>query len=196
MIVWISVSDSVIGVIGEDGHGVGHLADHIGEAAIGMKRKVARARSRGHLGERRIVGRECSFVGVELVDQDLVEPEVRREGIAVGPIKVDRVAMGVALPAPVDALPFMLNERRRGPQRSIGLDRQAGNTAAAVIRHQDVFPRLIHGQMARAAADRRLLVQELQRPLPASIASALTPPPFLPWKLSSSFTAYRNLRLG
>ena len=46
-----------------------------------------------HRGKRRIVGHERPFVGVEAIDQHLVEPEIGRVREAVGGIEDDRVRM-------------------------------------------------------------------------------------------------------
>ena len=42
-IVWISVEDAVVGVVGERGHRVGDLVDDVGEPPVGVEGEVPRA---------------------------------------------------------------------------------------------------------------------------------------------------------
>ena len=52
----------------------------------------------GHLGKRRVVRDERSFVGVEAIHQHLVEPEVGGVSETIGGIQVNRVRVRSLLP--------------------------------------------------------------------------------------------------
>jgi hypothetical protein len=152
-------------VVGEGGHGVGHLVDDVGEPAFGMEGEMPRSGGGRDLGERRLVRGEPPARRVERVDQHLVEPEVGHECEAVRRVEVDRVRVRAFLSPGVGAPATMLDRRRGRAEPAVPLDRQAAHAAAAVVRHQHVLALPVDDQVARARAGRQLLVQRGQRPL-------------------------------
>src|SRR5271157_4985384 len=153
-----------VGIVSKGSHRVGHFADDVAEAAAWVKREMARARAQRNGREGWVVRGQRTLAGIELVDENPVQAEVGRDGKPVGLVEVDRMGMGALLPAGVNALALGLDERRGRAQSSIGLDRQAGNAAAAVIGHQDILACPIDGQVAGATANRGLLVQQREYP--------------------------------
>src|SRR5262245_11806801 len=153
---------ALLGAVVKGGHGRRHLVDDIGVTASGMERELTRARSGRDRRRWRVVWRERALVRVEAVDEDLVEAKICRKGEVVGGIEVDRVPVRPLLPARVGALALVLDEAARLAELAVLANRQAGNTAAAVVRHQDVLARPIHDDVAGTSAARGLLIEQLQ----------------------------------
>ena len=60
----------------------------------------------------------------------------------------------------IEAAALMLDDNAGRSQAAIRLNRQRRDVAAAVIGHQDTLTGLVHGQVARARALRRLLIKQ------------------------------------
>jgi len=97
--------------------------------------------------------------------QDLVEPEVGDERESVRRVEIDGVGVRLFLARSVDAGAGVLDEPRAVAEPAVVLDRKRGDAAAAVVRREDVFPRLVDNQVTRSAATGRLDVQSVSSPL-------------------------------
>ena len=139
VIVWISVSEPLAASY-VSGHRRRDFVAVVGKAAAGMKRKMPRAAAGRRFAEGRIVRRERSLGRVELVDQQLVEAQIRREGEAVVGRDVDRMGVRAGLPLLDRAGAFVLNGGGRLFERAVGLDRQRGDAAAAVVGDERTWP--------------------------------------------------------
>src|SRR5689334_13949259 len=98
-----------------------------------MKREVPGAAAGGCFSEGGIVGRQSSFRSIELIDQQFVESEIGRDGKAIVGRDVDGVSMRAGLALLVDARSFVLDGRRSFVERSILVDWQRSDAAAAVV---------------------------------------------------------------
>ena len=141
----------------------GQFVDEVGEAAVGVEVEVARSGAGRGADPGDVVGRQRAVVQVEVVDQQLVDAEIRSEGQAVGGIQDYRVGVRSQLPHGVDAGSLVLNEAGQRGQAAIRLDRQHGHTAAAVVGQQHVGLSGVHADMAGDLASGELLVQIGQR---------------------------------
>ena len=94
------------------------------------------------------------LLGVEGVDDDLVQAEVATEGELVGFVDVDRMA--VLLGADV------LLERRCGTQLAVRSDWDTNAASAGVIGRENVLARRIHDEVTRRPALRRPIVEKCQ----------------------------------
>ena len=106
-----------------------------------------------------VVGRQGAVVQVKVVDQQLVDAQIRSKGQAVGGVQDDRVGVRTGLPHGVDAVSLVLNEAGERSQASVRLDRQHRHAAAAVIGQQHIRLGGVHADVARDLAARELLVQ-------------------------------------
>ena len=121
---------------------------------------MPRSGSRRQPGPGRVVGGQLSFGGIQPIDQDFVQAEIGRKGKTAGGVQVHRVGVRSLLAPRIDARSFVLNRRRRFAEPPVPANRQASDTAAAVVRNQHVLACWIDDQVARAGALRRLLVQQ------------------------------------
>ena len=101
-------------------------------------------------------------LGGEAVDEDLIHPQVRAERELAGRINGDRVGVRPFLALRVDARSVMLVDITGGVESPGLIDRQDGDTAARVIRHQDVAAGRVDGEVAGIGAVRRLAIDEGQ----------------------------------
>src|SRR5258708_7131861 len=74
--------------------------------------------------------------------------------------------MRALLPLRVDARTMVLNRNTGFTQTAVGLNRQHGYPAAAVISYQHAFAVALQRNMARPRPTRSLLVQQRQLPRP------------------------------
>ena len=114
------------------------------------------------LGKCRVVRRERALGGIETVDQDFVEAEIRDVGKAIGRIHVDVVRVRLLLAVGIDARSRVLHERRGCLQPAVAIHRQDFDAATPVVRHQHGAAGAIDRQVRRSAAAGRLLVQQRQ----------------------------------
>ena len=140
------------GVVLERSHRQRHFVDHVRILAARMKGEVPWARAWFDISSGGIVRRQLPFLGIEGIDQDFVETQVRGEGELVVGREIDRVAVRSLLTLLVDTGAFVLNERRRIFERSIGVDWQTGDTASAVVGDQHILARRVDDEVARPRA--------------------------------------------
>ena len=105
-------------------------------------------------------GLEAALRGVEPIDEDLVEPEVRREREPVLGIEDDGVRVRPFLPPRVRARPPVLDERGGGPELAVARDGKRGHAAPAVVRDEDVLSRGVDRDVAGPVAPGWLLTEE------------------------------------
>src|SRR5207245_10006150 len=74
------VQRTSLGIIGERGDGRPHFLQHIDKSAIRREGEMARPGPRVHLAKCRIVGYKRSRAGIKSVDQQLIQPEIGRNG--------------------------------------------------------------------------------------------------------------------
>ena len=110
--------------------------------------------------ESRLIRRKRSVGRVELVDQDLVDAQVGREGKMVGWVGLDAVTEGPLLPGRMDARSVMLVDRRGRIQTAVHPDRQTGHGAAEIVGHQRHLTGTIEGDVARSRTFGRLLIEQ------------------------------------
>ena len=140
------------GVIAERHHLRQHLAQHVGELAVGAEGQMARARTRRNRRKRRIARREAARGRVDPIREHPVQPEIRGEHEAVVGRHRHGVAVRSALPRLVHARAGVLEERRRLTQLPVLLQRKRGDAAAAVVRHEQPLAGAIDREMTRTAA--------------------------------------------
>src|SRR5207248_6494768 len=106
------------------------------------------------LGEGRVVGRDRTFGGVQLVLHHLIETEVWYKQKLIVRRKEHTVRMWTPLPSRVHARAFVLDQHRRLAQVAVGGNRNGGDAARPIVRHQQRASGLIHNNVTRAAANR------------------------------------------
>ena len=116
---------------------------------------MARARPGrdGRVG--RLRGSQGSALGVEPIDQDLVQAEVGREREAVRLVRLDHVAVRALLALGVGDRARVLDEGRGGLHPAVRADGQAGHAAAAVVRDEHVAAAAVDHEVTGSRAARR-----------------------------------------
>ena len=87
---------------------------------VRVEGEVARAGAGLHGGERWVVRGQRARLAIELIDQQLVEAEVGRDGESVRGVEVDRVRVRSLLPSGVDARTGVLLRVGRRPESAVG----------------------------------------------------------------------------
>ena len=144
----------------EHAHGHRHLVAHVRETALRVEGEVAGAGARGHatgLGRGRL---ERAGGRVERVDEDVVGPEVGHGDETVRGVRIDTVGMGAGLATLVRARALVLQEGARGADRTIGLERQAGDGARAVVGREEELARPVQRDVGGALPFRFLRVEQ------------------------------------
>src|SRR5438876_3710672 len=114
----------------------------------------------GHLREWRIIRDQRTSRRVEVVHQQLVHPQVGHDCKPVVVGQFDLVRVRALLTLEVGSAPTMLNHRRCVAEFAAGEYRKDGYAATVIICYQDIFSRLVQGDVARSSAARRDPVQE------------------------------------
>ena len=113
---------------------------------------MARAFAGGDATGLRLVRGEQAFLGVELVDEDVIRPEVGDVGAAVPRMEVDAVGVRAGLTAGVGARADVLERRRSGGEGTVGLDRQRGGRTRPVVDDDQVLAGGVDGEVRRSFA--------------------------------------------
>ncbi len=138
-----------------------HLVDDVCRLGIRREGNVPRSAARGDLGF--AMQRDRSSLGVELINQDLVQPQVadHREFVVRRDACIVDVRFFLALG--VHARTGVLEERGLLGQAPIVANRKDGQAAAGVVRRQDQLARRIDTDVARRRAARDIRVDLLER---------------------------------
>ena len=150
----------VRGGVAEHGDRAAHFIDDVNEFSIMRKNQMARAGAGCHGRKRRFVRSEFGIRRVEVVYENLVQTEIAIEREAVVRRRQNEMRMRPGLTFWIRAGAGVLNGSRRFTQTAIGVNRQRGDAARAVICDHQAFACGVHGDMARAAAAGKLLVQQ------------------------------------
>src|SRR5207244_12869133 len=130
-------------IIGKRSDCRSHFVDHIYIFPGGMKSEMARAGAQLDFGKRRIIRRERAMCRVEMIYEQVVEPQVRgdSEAIVVGEFSlvVGRALLALRIVAPS----CMLNKRCCLTQAPIIENGKSRHIAAAIVGYQNVFTGLV-----------------------------------------------------
>ena len=74
---------SLGGVVGESRHRVAHFADYVRKASLRMEGHMPWTRPWRRLGQGRVVGGKRAFGGIEAIDHDAIQSQIRDKGEAV-----------------------------------------------------------------------------------------------------------------
>ena len=116
-----------------------------------MEQEVPGPRAGSRIEKRWIVGRESAIGVVIAIDQDLVEAAIGHQGKAIVGRKSGAVRMRALLPGFwTDSV--VLSETGDFPELAIRLNGHQSQAAAAVVRRQQSFARLVHRDVSGALA--------------------------------------------
>src|ERR1051325_3420941 len=101
-----------------------------------MEREVARPGACVKLHERRIIRRKRTLAAVEVVDQQLIEPEVIDKSKLVIGRQIDGMSMRALLALGIGAMAGMLHESRCFAQFAAVINGKHGHASTGVVRDQ------------------------------------------------------------
>ena len=105
------------------------------------------------------MGSESALGGIQLVNQHFVESEIGGVGVLIVWGDVDGMSVGATLSLRQMHGTRMLVEGAGGLEGTVGIEGKGGDTAAAVIGHQDTLTGFVDGEMAWTTASGREFVQ-------------------------------------
>ena len=138
------------------------LVELIQNPAVGMKQEVPGPGAGSRVEKRRVVGRERPVGVVIAIDQDLVKAAIGHQGKAIVGRKSGAVRMRALLPG-LRTDSVVLSEAGDFPEPAIRLNGHQSQAAAAVVRRQQSFARLVQRDVSGALAATRDFVQKSQR---------------------------------
>lgn len=146
----------------EERNGRAFFLDGVEPAGVWVEREMARAVAWGKFDERRIVGDECTFFGVEFPHEDFVEGVVGVEDELPGWIGLDHVTVGAVVAADGEAagrcvsgvgradfagVGFDIGGIRKG---TVGLNWKNGDGAAEIVCDEEKFSGWMHANVSGA----------------------------------------------
>ena len=121
---------------------------------------MARARARRHAAGLRVVLGQGTLGRVEAVDEDVIGAEVWHIDEAVGGIGIDAMRMRAGLAGLVRTRTFVLEGTAGGAERTVGLEREAGDRTRTIVRGEEILAGLVDGNVRGALALGVLAVEE------------------------------------
>jgi len=163
-------------VVGEDRHSGLHFTQDIHEVAVAGKRHMAwscaGAERRGecvvrlhrsdiHARGRCVFSSQCSLGGIEFVDQDAIEAQIRDIGKAIVRGEFDPVGVRTFLAFLVGAeISGVLKQRGMFAKSAVGEDWKDGDCAGGVVCDQSEFAGFVEGEIAGIFAERGKFIEE------------------------------------